>query len=175
MNSKWYTVKVQSNREKSISERIKYEMDKAGTNTNIVVPTERVYFAKNGKKAHKEKIMYPGYIFVESESLPVLQEVLKVVPGNSGIIKDKSGNPSLLKSSEVDKLIKSSDKSKDEIDLDNFIHGENVSIIGGPFDKFKGTIEDINNEKGKVKVSVLIFGRPTIVDLTTEQITKIID
>ncbi len=175
METKWYTVKVQSNREKLISERIKLEMDRNGADITVIVPMEKVYFAKNGKKAHKEKILYPGYIFVETGSLGSLQEALKLVPGNSGILKSKTGEPSLLKKEEVDRMVADSNKPEKEIDLYNYIIGEDVIIIGGPFDKFRGQIDEINKEKGKVKVNVLIFGRPTPVDLQIDQIEKIIE
>lgn len=174
VKSKWYTIKVQPNREKSVADRIKLEMDKAGSFSNPLVPTERIYFAKNGKKAHREKVIYPGYIFVESDNISMLQEVLKYIPGNTGILKSKTGEPSLLKKSEVEKMI-ADNESKVSIDLNNFVVGETVSIIGGPFDKFKGTIEEVNKEKNKVKVNVLIFGRPTPVDLQMEQIQKVIE
>jgi transcriptional antiterminator NusG len=174
MEAKWYTVKVQPNRERSIADRVKIEMEKAGTYVNPLVPMEKVYFAKNGKKAHREKVIYPGYIFIESDNFSVLQEVLKYIPGNTGILRSKTGEPSLLKKSEVDKMI-ADNESKASVDLNAFTVGEIVSIIGGPFDKFKGTIEEVNKEKNKVKVNVLIFGRPTPVDLQMDQVQKVID
>lgn len=175
METKWYTVKVQSNREKSISEKIKFEMERSGSTSNTLVPTERQYFAKNGKKAHREKIIYPGYIFVETESMSSLQEAIKMVPGSTGILKSKSGEPSLLKKEELEKLLTLSNIKEDEFDPYNFVVGEIVTIIGGPFNDFKGTIDEINKEKKKVRVSVMIFGRATPVDLQLDQITKILD
>jgi len=176
METKWYTVKVQSNREKIISERVKSEMARNGLEVNVIVPVEKIYFAKNGKKAHKERIMYPGYFFVESSNLGPLQEALKLVSGNTGILKSKTtGEPSTLKKSEIDKMLLDSNKSNDiDIDLYNFVVGEEVVIVGGPFDKFRGHIDELSKEKGKVKVSVPIFGRITPVDLQLDQIEKII-
>ena len=176
METKWYTVKVQSNREKSISERIKSEMTRIENEATVIVPMEKVYFAKNGKKAYREKIMYPGYIFVETNSLGSLQEALKFVPGTSGVLKSKTtGEPTILRKSEIDKILEDFNKAiVEDIDLYNFVVGEEVQVVGGPFDKFKGTIDEINKEKAKVKVCVMIFGRPTPVDLSLDQIEKII-
>jgi transcriptional antiterminator NusG len=174
METKWYTVKVQSNREKIISERLKMEMTRSGADFNVVVPMEKIYFAKNGKKAHREKITYPGYIFIETASISSLQEVLKGIPGNSGVLKSKDGTPSMLKQNEIDKLVEDINKPESDIDLYNFVVGELVSIVGGPFDTFKGEIDEINRDKGKVRVTVPIFGRPTPVDLQLDQIQKIL-
>lgn len=173
METKWYTIKVQSNREKSISDKIKFEIERGGNTANTLVPTERQYFAKNGKKAHREKIIYPGYIFVETESLASLQEAIKLVPGSTGVLKSKSGEPSLLKKDEIEKLLILANMKEDEYDPFNFVVGEEVTIVGGPFNTFKGTIDELNKEKRKVKVSVMIFGRATPVDLTIDQITKL--
>ncbi len=173
--NKWYTVKVLANREKSVAERLKYELSKTESLINVVVPTEKVFFSKNGKKAHRERIMYPGYIFVESDSLGLLQEVLKMIPGNTGVLKGKDGSPSFLRQSEIDKMMLDISKPELEIDLNNYVIGEDVMINSGPFDGFKGKIEELHKEKNKVKLNVLIFGRSTPVDLNMEQIEKIIE
>jgi len=170
---KWYTLKVQSNREKSITERLVSEMDREGQNIRTLVPTERVFFSKNGKKAHREKILYPGYIFVGTENLSILQDVIKNIPGATGLLKSKSGELSVLKENEIDRMLTEADKPKDDIDLYNFSVGEEVKVISGPFSEFKGTI--ISKDKSnKVCVSVPIFGRHTPIDLDLGQIEKII-
>ena len=148
--TKWYTVKVMSNRERIVSERLKSEMDRNEVESKVIVPMEKVYFAKNGKKAHRVKIMYPGYIFVETASLAVLQDALKLVSNNSGILKSKTGEPSFLRQDEIDKMINDANKPEVDIDFLNFVIG-------------------------KVKVNVLIFGRSTPVDLQIDQIEKIIE
>ena len=175
MDSKWYTVKVQPNRERTVSDRIKIEMTKKEMSINILVPIQKEYYAKNGKKTFKEKIMYPGYIFIESSNIATLQDILRNTPGTSGILKDKNGIPSQLRQSELDKMLEVSIETAKVEDVLNFVVGEQIQIISGPFDKFKGIIEEYNKDKSKVKVSVLIFGRSTMVDLTTEQITKVVD
>jgi transcription termination/antitermination protein NusG len=175
METKCYTVKVMSNREKSLSERIKLEMRRNQIEGEIFIPMERVYFAKNGKKAHREKIMYPGYLFIETANLATLQDILKSVPGATGVLKSKTGEPTILKANELEQIKRESNKVVETVDLLNYVVGETVEIIGGPFDKFRGTIDEINKEKNKVKLNVLIFGRPTPVDLSMEQIQKVLD
>ena len=174
METKFYTVKVMTQREKSISERLKNEMGRSQLTADIFVPTERVYFAKNGKKAYKEKVLWPGYIFVETANVSLLQVVLKSIPGNGGVLKDKAGQPSLISKVEIDKIKANVGKVEEEfVDLLHYVSGEEVKIIGGPFDGFKGVIEELK-EKNKVKLNVLIFGRSTPVDLSLDQIEKII-
>lgn len=174
MESKWYTIRVATNKERFINEKLKQDYIRRGLTIETLLPIEKSYFLKAGKKAFRDKIIYPGYLFVTTENLEVLQETLRLIPGNAGILKSRTGEPAVLKQSEVDKMITDAEKAA-TIDLQSFTLGEIVSIIGGPFDKFQGTIEEINKEKSKVKVNVSIFGRPTPVDLTMEQIQKIID
>lgn len=174
MESKWYTIRVATNKERFVNEKLKQDYARRGLKIETLLPIEKSYFLKAGKKAFRDKIIYPGYIFVSSENLEILQETLRLIPGNSGILKSRTGEPATLKQSEVEKMIADTERAA-TLDLHSFTMGEIVSIIGGPFDKFKGTIEEINKEKSKVKVNVSIFGRATPVDLTMEQIQKIID
>lgn len=174
METKWYTVKVQPNRERSVSERLKIEMNKNNISMNILIPMERLFFAKNGKKAFKEKVMYPGYIFIESNNMPVLQDLLRSAPGNSGIVRNKDGNPAFLREDEIKKMMEVNTEEVMELS-ETYVIGEEISIIGGPFNGFKGIIEEYSKDKPKMRVSVPIFGRPTKVDLTVEQVNKIID
>lgn len=174
METKWYTIRVATNKERFVNEKIKQDYARRGLKIETLLPIEKSYFLKAGKKAFRDKIIYPGYIFVSSDNLEILQETLRLIPGNSGILKSRTGEPAILKQSEVEKMIADTERAA-TIDLQSFTMGEIVSIIGGPFDKFRGTIEEINKEKSKVKVNVSIFGRATPVDLTMEQIQKIID
>ena len=174
MNSKWYTIRVATNKERFVNEKINQEYTRRGLPISTLVPMEKSIFTKNGKKAFRDKIIYPGYVFVKSENLEILQECLRLIPGNAGILKNRSGEAAILKEAEVEKMIVDSLKAQ-SIDTESFRVEELVSIVGGPFDTFKGEIEEINPEKGKVKVIVSIFGRPTPVDLNMDQIQKILD
>jgi len=171
MESKWYTVRVATNKERFVNEKINQEYSRRGLRISTLLPIEKILFLKNGKKAFRDKVVYPGYVFVNSENLEVLQDCLRLIPGNSGILKNRSGEPAVLKQEEVDKMITDIEKAE-TIDLKQFTLGEVISIIGGPFDAFKGTIEEINKDKSKVRVNVSIFGRKTPVDLNMDQIQK---
>jgi len=173
MESKWYTVRVQSNRERFVSEKIKTEYSRSGEDINVLVPTEKQFYLKNGKKAFRDKVMFPGYIFVQSSNTERLQEALKMIPGNSGLLRDRGGVPAVLKQQEVDKMVTDDETNKNMTLTNTLILGETVNILGGPFDGFRGTVEEIHEDKSKVKVHVMIFGRATPVDLNMDQVTKI--
>lgn len=173
MEGKWYTVRVATNKEKFVNEKITQECSRREFEIKTLLPIEKIFFLKSGKKAYRDKIVYPGYLFIKTRNLETLQDCLKMVPGNAGILKNRQGEPAILKEEEVQKMTIDAEKAA-TIDHNTFIVDELVSIIGGPFDKFQGTIEEINKEKAKVKVNVSIFGRKTPVDLTMEQIQKIL-
>jgi transcriptional antiterminator NusG len=173
MENKWYTVRVQSNRERFVSEKIKTEYSRNGEEINVLVPMEKQFYLKNGKKAFRDKIMFPGYIFVQSANTERLQEALKMIPGNSGLLRDRSGVPAVLKQHEVDKMVTDDETNKNLTLTNTLILGEIVNILGGPFDGFRGTVEEIHEDKSKVKVHVMIFGRATPVDLSMDQVSKI--
>lgn len=172
---KWYVVRVAANREKSISERIRNDISKNNLDTkitNIVVPIEKVYFMKEGKKVAKEKILYPGYIFIETNILGELKHFLKDITGVTGMLTTKSGDIHPLKKSEVEQMIGKIVTEADKQDVIPFITGEEVTVCDGPFNGFKGKIQEVNEKLQKLKVSVLIFGRETVLELNTLQVKK---
>lgn len=173
MDNKLYTVKVQSNREKSLSERLKSELLRNEIEADIFIPLEKSYYLRNGKKTIKEKIIYPGYVFVETQRLGSLEELLKSIPGNTGIMKDRNGDPVVMKDRDL-KKIKVDDVPEPVFDLYNYSVGESIKVIGGPFDKFSGVIKEIDKDRKKAKVDVSIFGRPTPVDLQFDQLEKVL-
>ena len=174
MNSKWYTVRVATNKERFINDKINQEYSRRGEVISTLLPIEKNLSVKSGKRVLRDKIVYPGYIFVKSDNLETLQECLRLIPGNSGILKSRTGEPATLKQEEVDKMITDIQKSI-ETGLKDFTVGEVISITAGPFESFKATIEEINKEKSKIKVNVSIFGRKTPVDLNMDQIERIVD
>jgi transcriptional antiterminator NusG len=168
----WYTIKVQNNREKSVSERLKSEMMREfNEEVNFFIPTQGVIGVKDGKRVQKEQILYPGYIFVETKTIDKINHLVKTTNGATNILRDNKGVPIILKQSEVDRMVGEKEANKSAINT-SFVVGEKVEITNGPFTKFKGTISFIDSEKDKVKVDVLIFGRPTVVDLTLIDIKK---
>ena len=172
LEKKWYTVKVQNNRERSVSEKLKTEMVRDfNEELNVLIPTKTISTVKSGKIKHKEQIMYPGYIFVETASVDKVLHFVKIINGMSGVLKDTAGNPIIMRQSEIEKMTgvveEVNRKSKDL-----FMVGEEVTVKNGPFSNFKGKIQIIDFEKDKVKLEVFIFGRSTIIDLTTNDISK---
>lgn len=172
--NKWYIVRAQSNREKSVSTRIQTELEKGdlmGKVSKVIVPMESYYYMKNDKKVKKEKVLFPGYIFVESTSPSDLKEFLRNVNGASGFLTNRSGEIQALTDKEVRRMLGIQEEIKTKDIINPFIVDEEVRIIDGPFNTMIGTIEEINGDK--IKLSVSIFGRKTPLDLTLSQITRV--
>jgi transcriptional antiterminator NusG len=171
----WYIVRAQSNRERKVSERIIKEADKGELNGvigRVIVPMEKVFGTKEGKKVQREKVIFPGYIFVETSAVGELKQVVKKIDGATGILTDRAGNLQTVKEDEVNRMIGLHEENKEKSFSDIFSIGDEVTVIEGPFASFKGGIEFIDKERGKLKVDILIFGRSTTVELDETQIRK---
>jgi len=171
---KWYIVRSQANREKSVSERILSEAEKGdliGKVSQVIVPVESSYYMKNNKKIKREKVMFPGYIFIESNSPAEVKEYLKGVNGASGFLTTRSGEIQPLSQAEVNRMLGIQEEAKQKDLINPFMVDEEVIIIDGPFNSMRATIDEIVDER--VKVSVSIFGRKTPIDLNLYQISKI--
>ena len=171
----WYIVRAQSNKEKKVSERIIKEGEKGELNGvigRVIVPTEKVFSTKNGKKVQREKVLFPGYIFVETSAIGELKQVVRKIQGATGLLSDRTGNIQVVSESEVNRMIGIHEENKSKTFSDIYSIGDEVTINDGPFTSFKGIIENIDKDKGKIKVNVLIFGRPTIVELEETQVKK---
>lgn len=173
---KWYTIKVQNSRERTVSERIKLEMIREyNQDINILIPIQNILSVKAGKKVQKEQVLYPGYIFVETSDIDKVEHMVKTTNGATNILKDKDGNPIALKQREVDRMIGEKEEAilaKTTKNIDVYLVGEAVVIAAGPFQSFKGTVTSFDGDKDKVKVEVMIFGRSTIVDLQTSDVNR---
>ena len=173
-NMKWYIVRATSNREKSVSERIIKEGEKGdlmGKIGRVVVPTEKSFHLKNGKKVQREKVMYPGYIFVETNAVGELKYHLKGVNGATGFLTSRGGQVESLTQAEVDRMLGVQKEKEENLALGNqFVAGEEVKVLDGPFANFIGTVESMKEQK--VKVEVLIFGRKNLIELNALQIEK---
>jgi transcriptional antiterminator NusG len=172
----WYAIRVQNNKERSVLEKLHYEIkfsnisDKLG---KTIIPTEKIVVIKNGKKIFKEKIVYPGYIFVETSAKGEVANLLKIIKGAAGFVRTRSGDITPMKDSEV-KSILHEQEITDTKDLTNiYVLDEEIEITDGAFSSFKGKISKLDLEKEKVSVQVFIFGRPTNVDLSFLQIKKL--
>ncbi len=174
---RWYVVKAIAGKEKKAKEYIDNEINRQNLNDfvgNVLIPVEKVYSVRNGKKVSKERTLFPGYIFVEAKLEGEVIHIIRNIPNVLDFISEKGGKPIPMLDSEVKRILKTIDQSigSTEASEEVFIIGETVKIIDGPFKNFDGTIEEINSEKQKLKVIVKIFGRKTPVELSTYQVEK---
>jgi len=174
---KWYVVRSISGKENKVREYIENEIRALGLSDyvkQILIPTEKVYQIRKGKKISKERNFFPGYILIEASLTGEVPHAIKNVTGVIGFLGDKNGAPVPLRLSEVNRILGKVDElaeSNEEINIP-FIVGETVKVIDGPFNSFSGVIEEINEEKKKLKVMVKIFGRKTPLELSFMQVEK---
>lgn len=171
----WYIVRAQANKEKKVSERIIKEGDKgelSGAIGRVIVPTEKVFITNDGKKKQREKVLFPGYVFVETSAIGELKQVIKKIQGATGLLSDRAGNVQIVPENEVNRMIGLHEENKNKNFADIFSVGDEITVTEGPFASFKGNIEYIDKERSKIKVNVLIFGRPTSVELEDTQVKK---
>ncbi|PQL93849.1 transcription termination/antitermination protein NusG [Apibacter adventoris] len=177
---KWYVLKTISGQESKVKMYIENEVLRAEHLKNnfgqIVVPTEKVVQIRNGKKIRKDKVYYPGYVMIEANLIGELPHTIKNIPGVISFLSaTKGGDPLPMRKSEVSRIFGKMDELSESEDVLNipFENGETVKVIDGPFNGFNGTIEKINEEKRKLDVMVLIFGRKTPIELSFSQVEKI--
>ena len=176
---KWYVLKAISGQENKVKNYIENEIHRLGMDsyvTQVVIPMEKVIQIRNGKKVPKEKPYYPGYLMVEANLIGEVPHVIKNIPGVISFLSlTKGGDPVPMRKSEVNRMLGRMDElSVFATDVEiPFVVGENVKVVDGPFNGFNGTIEKILEEKKKVEVSVLIFGRKTPMELSFMQVEKV--
>lgn len=177
---KWYVLKAVSGQENKVKNYIENEMRRLGFEeyvTQVVIPTEKVIQVKNGKKSIKERPFYPGYLMVEANLIGEVPHVIKNIPGVISFLSlTKGGDPVPMRKHEVDKMLGKADELSEfaqDIAIP-YLVGETVKVIDGPFNGFNGTIERILEDKRKIEVTVLIFGRKTPMELNYMQVEKIV-
>jgi len=179
-NKKWYVLKTVSGQETKVKTYVENEIqyhklqDFVG---QIVVPMEKVIQIRNGKKVQKEKVHYPGYVMIEAD---LVGEVPHIIRNISGVISflsaTKGGDPLPMRQAEVNRMLGRVDElaeSDDNLMTIPYLVGETVKVIDGPFNGFNGTIENINEDKRKLEVMVMIFGRKTPLELNFMQVEKV--
>jgi transcription termination/antitermination protein NusG len=177
-DKKWYSLRVISGKEKKIKERIELEIKRNGWEsfiTQVIVPTEKVYKIRNGKKVISERNILPGYILVEADPIKFSGEIVQAIANVQNVIHFLGKNtPIPMQNAEANRLLGKVDESKNagEQMLEPFLVGETVKIIDGPFADFVGDVQELNEEKKKLKVIVKIFGRGTEVELNFMQVEK---
>ena len=172
MDHRWYAIQTTAGHENKVRSLIqrKIEQDllpaEARAIRQALVPTQEVVEIKNGKKVTVERKIYPGYVLVE---MLMTQETLHVINGIQGVIKFVGHDrlPQPLRADEVNRLLGIADEAEQEEPAEEipFLIGQAVAITEGPFTDFNGTVEEVIPDKGKVRVSVSLFGRPTSVEL----------
>ena len=173
---RWYIVHAYSGMEKAVERNITERIQQSGMQhkfARILVPTEEVVEIKNGQRKTTERRLFPGYVFVEmvmdDESWHLVKHTNKV----TGFVGGAKNRPAPISEAEVQKIVsqmqEGTDKPRHKVE---FLVGEFVRVKEGPFTDFNGSVEEVNYEKSKVRVSVTIFGRATPVELEFSQIEK---
>lgn len=175
---KWYVIRSVSGKEKKVKEYLELEVSRLKLDdyvSQVLIPTEKVFQIRNGKKISKEKVYLPGYVLVEAALVGEVEHVIKGIPNVIGFLgTEKGGDPTPMRMSEVNRLLGKVDElasTEEEMKIP-FVVGEPVKVIDGPFNNFSGVIEEINEEKKKLKVMVKIFGRKNLLELSYMQVEK---
>lgn len=175
---KWYVLRAIGGKEKKVKEYIENEIangDLKGFVEQVLIPTEKVYQIRNGKKISKERNFFPGYVLIEASLVGEVTHTLRNIPNVIGFLGDtKGGDPVPMRDNEVNRILGRVDElaeTGEELNIP-YVVGETVKVIDGPFNGFNGTIEEINEEKKKLQVMVKIFGRKTPLELSFMQVEK---
>lgn len=177
-DTKWYVLRVVSGKEKKVKEHLDKEIKLSGWGNSILqvlCPVEKVFKVVAGKKALREKISFPGYLMIEASGR-LTDNQIQTITGVTGSMHFLGKeNPTPLRKSEVSKMFGKMDELNEAgaTYAEPYIVGETVKIIDGPFNDFNGSVEEVNEEKKKLKVVVKIFGRATPVELNYMQVEKI--
>ncbi len=183
--TKWYVLRVVSGKERKVKEYLDKDIIRNGWDKLILqvfLPVEKVYKVQNGKKVMRERNFYPGYVMIEVVDGKLTDEIAQHLSNISNVMhfltdgKGSKGNIISLRKAEVNKMLGKVDEMADAGGMtmsEPFIVGETIKIIDGPFNDFNGVIEEVTDEKKKLKVQVKIFGRATPVELSYMQVEKI--
>jgi len=178
MSKRWYIIHAYSNFEKKVAESIQERASLAGIEDlieEIIVPTEDVVEIRRGRKVNTEKRFFPGYVLIKMELTDGAFHLVKSTPKVSGFLgSDHGTKPHPVSQSEIDRI---TNRVQEGIDNPKpsivFEIGEQVRVSEGPFASFSGFVEEVDEEKTRLKVAVSIFGRPTPVELQYGQVEKL--
>jgi transcriptional antiterminator NusG len=174
---KWYVVRAISGQEKKAKEYLDNEISRRKLQdyvTKVLIPMEKVYQIRKGKKISKERNFFPGYILIEASLTTEIIHTIRNIPNILGFLTEKKeGVPIPMRPSEVNRILGKVDEmaGTEEITVP-FVVGETVKVIDGPFNSFAAVIEEVNEERKKLKVMVKIFGRKTPLELNFVQVEK---
>ncbi|MBQ5403921.1 MAG: transcription termination/antitermination factor NusG [Bacteroidales bacterium] len=179
LKPRWYVLRAIGGQEKKVKEYIESQISVYNLGDyilQILIPSEKVYQVRNGKKYSTERTFFPGYVLVECLLTPQVKGILRNIPGGLGFLGEtKGGDPLPMREVEVNRILGKVDEvTQDEEVIETpYDLGENVKVIDGPFKGFIGIIEEVNDEKKKLKVMVKIFGRKTPLELGYIQVEKV--
>ncbi len=174
MEKKWYTLRVYSGQENKVKSQLENAIQFKGLEDEfgkIVVPSEPVLEMRQGKKRVKNKVFFPGYILIEMNYNTRTAHLVQETPGVLGFVGPRN-NPEVVHPEEVEAVLRKVERQESEVEKVEipFQVGDMIRVVDGPFADFTGVVEEINEEKKKLKVSVSIFGRPTPVELDFLQV-----
>ncbi len=174
---KWYVVRAISGKENKAREYILNEVNRLGLQqyvSQVLIPTEKVWSIRNGKKVMKERNFFPGYVLIEAALAGEIAQIIQNIPNVIDFLREKDGKPIPMREAEVNRILGKvdDDREKGEGYADPFIVGENVKVIDGPFNSFSGVVEEVMEDKKKLVVMVKIFGRRTPLELNFAQVEK---
>lgn len=176
VQKKFYVLRAISGKENKVREYLEAELKNTDLKdyvAQVLIPTEKFYTVRNGKKVMKERSYLPGYVLVEAALVGEVAHRLRNIPNVIGFLGGQD-NPVPLRPSEVNRILGTVDEMQEqgtEPEI-SFLVGESVSIAFGPFSGFTGIIEEVNAEKKKLKVMVKVFGRKTPLELGYTQVEK---
>ncbi len=174
---KWYVLRAIGGKEKKVKEYIESEMKASSLGdyiAQVLIPSEKVYQIRNGKKISKERNFFPGYVLIEAALVGEVFHTLRSLPNVIGFLAENGERATPIRQSEVNRILGRVDElseTEEELTISFFV-GENVKVTSGPFSGFNATIEEVNESKKKLKVMVKIFERRTPLELAFTQVEK---
>ncbi len=176
MAQQWYVIHTQTGQESKVKTSLENKVQQgmgAGAIGQVLVPTERVAEVRGGKKRISERKFFPGYLLIQMEMSDESWHLVRTTPGVTGFI-GAGRRPVALSEDEVNEILRQTEERKDKpAPRVTFAKGEGVRVIEGPFTNFSGVIEEVNAQRGKLKVMVSIFGRQTPVELEFWQVERL--
>jgi transcriptional antiterminator NusG len=173
---KWFVIQAFSGFEKRVKESLREYIRRGGMEDQfgeIEVPTEQVVELRNGQKRTSERKFFPGYVLVHMKMSDEAWHLVKSVPKVSGFVGGSGSKPAAISDKEAGAILQQvQEGAENPRPKYTFAAGEVIRVVDGPFKEFSGTVEDVNFEKSKLKVSVSIFGRSTPVELSFTQVEK---
>ena len=174
-NNKWYIVNVVAGQENKVASAIKSMIVKDSVNkkiTDVLVPNKSIIKVKKGQKIQEAQKLFPGYVFINADLKDgEVYGLINSIPKVMGFLGDKN-NPKVISELEMEKILNASSENEQNKKIFTFEAGEILNIKEGSFESFSGVVESFDSEKQKIKISVLIFGRATSIELNVDQVEK---